>query len=65
MKNTLEPPARPKNRKVIQIASVLDSVGRYLILAVCNDGTIWSLVNLYRENGEEPRWERYPEPPQP
>jgi uncharacterized membrane protein len=44
-------------RKVIQIASQIDSVGKYFIVAVCDDGTLWQLDNLYREGGEEPRWE--------
>lgn len=53
----------PAKRKVIQIASVLDSVGKYLVLCVCDDGTVWQLANLYREGGREPEWEPFPVPP--
>jgi hypothetical protein len=52
-----------KPRKTIQVMSVLDSVGKYLVLAVCDDGTIWQLANLYREHGKEPYWEKFPTPP--
>jgi hypothetical protein len=54
----------PPKRKVIQICSQIDSVGKYLILAVCDDGTIWQLDNLYREGGNEPEWEPFPNVPQ-
>ncbi len=57
-----EASAEPPARKVIQISSVMDSVGKYLILAVCNDGTIWSLTNLYEG---DPKWKLYVQPPQP
>jgi hypothetical protein len=50
-------------RKTIQISSVMDSVGKYIVLALCHDGTIWQLANLYRENGKEPYWEPFPIPP--
>jgi hypothetical protein len=49
-------------RKVIQVSSSLDSVGRYFIIAVCADGTLWQLNDLYREKGE-PYWEPFPIPP--
>jgi len=49
-------------RKVIQIASVLDSVGKYFVLAVCNDGTIWQLDGLYEGDC---KWEKFVQPPQP
>jgi hypothetical protein len=51
-------------RKVIQISTVLDSVGKYFCLAVCDDGTMWQLANLYREGGKEPYWEEFPNVPQ-
>jgi len=49
-------------RKVIQITSSIDSVGKYFILAVCNDGTLWKLDGLYEG---EPTWGVFPSPPQP
>jgi len=49
-------------RKVIQITSNIDSVGKYLILAVCNDGTIWKLDGLYEG---DPIWQPFITPPQP
>lgn len=48
-------------RKVIQLSTVIDCVGKYLVLAVCNDGTIWKLDGLYEGN---PSWEPFPVPPQ-
>lgn len=51
-------------RKAVQIASVMDSVGKYLVLCVCDDGSIWQLANLYRDRGKEPEWEPFPVPPQ-
>lgn len=54
---------RSKRRKVIHVSSVLDSVGKYFILAVCNDGTLWQLTNLYREDGNELYWIEFPTPP--
>ena len=50
-------------RKVIQVTSSIDSAGRYFILAVCDDGTLWQLDNLYREHGQEPTWVPFPTPP--
>jgi hypothetical protein len=58
-----QPKKAGSKRKTISIASVMDSVGKYLILCVCDDGTIWQLANLYREGGEEPMWEPFPNPP--
>lgn len=49
-------------RKVIQIASQIDSVGKYLVLAVCNDGTLWKLDGLYEGKST---WEPFPNVPQP
>ncbi len=49
-----------KKRKVIQVMSSIDVVGKYLILAVCNDGTLWKLDGLYEG---EPKWESFPTPP--
>lgn len=54
----------PPARKAIQISSVMDSVGKYLILCLCDDGTIWQLSNLYCEDGGDPKWERFIQPPQ-
>lgn len=48
-------------RKVIQISSVIDSVGKYLVLAVCDDGTVWKLHGLYEG---DPFWEPFTAPPQ-
>lgn len=48
------------DRKVIQIMSVMDSVGKYLILAVCDDGTIWQMDGLYEGNIG---WSLIPSPP--
>jgi len=50
-------------RKVIQVVSSIDSVGKYFILAVCDNGSLWQLTNLYREHGNEPTWESFPVPP--
>lgn len=47
-------------RKVIQVVSSIDSVGKYFILAVCDDGTMWQLENLYEG---EVRWVPFPVPP--
>lgn len=52
--------AMNKKRKVIQVMSSIDVVGKYLILAVCNDGTLWKLDGLYEG---EPKWESFPTPP--
>jgi len=54
--------ANPKLRRVIQVSSQIDSVGKYFILAVCNDGTLWKLDGLYEG---DPSWEPFTEPPQP
>lgn len=51
------------DRKTIQVVAQIDSVGKHLILAVCNDGTVWQLYNLYREDGVGPYWTRFVEPP--
>jgi len=47
-------------RKVTQVVSNIDSVGKYFILAVCNDGTLWKLDGLYEGNV---KWEPFPTPP--
>lgn len=47
-------------RKVIQVCPTIDSVGKYLVLAVCDDGTLWQLWGLYEGN---PKWEPFPTPP--
>lgn len=33
----------------------------YLVLALCNDGTIWQLVGIERG---APKWEQIPNPPE-
>lgn len=48
-------------RKVIQLVTSINMVGNYLILAVCNDGTIWQLHGLYEG---KPKWELFVQPPQ-
>lgn len=52
----------PEERKVIQVSASTDSRGRYFILAVCDDGSLWKLSDLYQENGE-PNWKPFPAPP--
>lgn len=47
-------------RKVVQIATNIDSVGRYFILAVCDDGTLWQLNGLYEADAS---WKPFPTPP--
>ena len=51
-----------EGRKVIQVSASIDQRGRYFILAVCDDGSLWKLDDLYRENGE-PNWKSFPVPP--
>jgi hypothetical protein len=48
-------------RKVIQISTALDTVGKYFIIALCNDGTLWKLHGLYEG---DPKWEPFVAPPQ-
>jgi hypothetical protein len=45
--------------KVIHVSSSIDSVGKYLVLCVCDDGTIWKLHGLYEG---KPGWEAFPLP---
>lgn len=33
-------------RKTIQVTAVMEA-GRYLVLALCDDGTIWKMGGLY------------------
>lgn len=47
-------------RKVVQLSSVIDGRGKYLVLALCNDGTIWQLDGLYEGAAY---WEPFPVPP--
>jgi len=47
-------------RKVVQIVSSIDGTGRYFIVALCNDGTLWKLSGLYEG---KPEWETFPTPP--
>ena len=47
-------------RRVIQIYHNIDPQGRYLILALCNDGSLWKLHGLYEGT---PVWELFQLPP--
>jgi hypothetical protein len=47
-------------RKTIQIAMQIDPVGKYFVLALCDDGTIWQLEGLYEGH---PIWKSFPVPP--
>jgi hypothetical protein len=47
-------------RKTIQISMQIDSVGKYLVLALCDDGTIWQLDGLYEGKS---KWHLFPTPP--
>lgn len=53
---------KKRKLKVRQISSSIDNVGKYLVLAVCTDGSVWQLCNLYCEKGLEPYWEPFPQP---
>lgn len=59
-KNVPEYGPQVKGRKTIQLSTVIDSVGKYLVLAVCDDGSIWKLDGLYEGT---PKWERFATPP--
>jgi hypothetical protein len=47
-------------RKVKQIAINIDSVGKYLVIAVCDDGTLWQMSGLYEG---QISWHQIPAPP--
>lgn len=47
-------------RKVIQVAMQIDSVGKYFVLALCDDGTLWQLEGLYEGKA---KWTPFPVPP--
>jgi hypothetical protein len=48
-------------RKTIQISMQIgDTKGKYLILALCDDGTIWQVEGLYEGKIE---WIPFPVPP--
>jgi hypothetical protein len=47
-------------RKVISVISHFDHSGRYFILALCDDGTLWKMRGLYEGT---PQWESFPMPP--
>lgn len=49
-----------KRRKPIQILHHFDERGKYFILALCDDGTIWLLDGLYEGT---PKWEPFPAVP--
>jgi hypothetical protein len=51
-----------KKLKVIQMTSSIDSVGKYFIVAVCEDGSIWQMGKLYEGNIE---WTELPRPERP
>lgn len=50
----------PPMRVVVQLSSAFTADGRYFVLALCNDGTIWKLHGLYEG---DPKWESFPIPP--
>lgn len=47
-------------RKVIDVKVHFDQQGRYFVLALCDDGTLWKLHGLYEGS---PAWEPFPTPP--
>lgn len=49
------------SRKPIQVTAQFDDVGRYFVLAICDDGTVWKLIGLYEG---KPEWELFPGIPQ-
>jgi hypothetical protein len=58
-------PAQPfpkpeRGRRVIQVSSSIDSVGKYFILALCDDGSLWQLGGLYEGT---PHWSPFITPP--
>lgn len=52
--------ASSAKRQTVQITSHFDATGRYFVLALCNDGTLWKLSGLYEG---EPVWDSFPVPP--
>ncbi len=50
------------NKKVVQVAMTIDSVGKYFVLAVCSDGTLYQLEGLYEGKA---RWTPFPLPQEP
>jgi len=48
-------------RKVDQVSMQIDSVGKYFVLALCDDGTLWQLDGLYEG---KPEWKPFPVPPE-
>ncbi len=49
-----------EGRKPIQVSSHFDETGRYFVLALYNDGTLWRLSGLYEG---KPEWESFVAPP--
>jgi len=45
--------------KVKQVSISIDPVGKYFILAVAEDGTLWQLEDLYEG---KPTWRSFPSP---
>lgn len=60
LRDPITPPFLPRSPKVIQITSSIDPVGKYFIVALRDDGTLWKLHGLYEG---EPKWEPFPTPP--
>lgn len=54
-------PVIPEGRKTINVTA-LSLNGGYFVLATCDDGTMWQLLNLNREHGE-PKWRQFINPP--
>ena len=54
-------------RKVIQISATSDTDNGQEIIALCNDGTLWSGIWIYhgRENPQTVKWRRINDVPQP
>jgi hypothetical protein len=54
---TNEAPEKPK-RKVVQVSRTVDGRGYFILTAVCDDGTLWTM------NSHKWTWERIPPIPQ-
>jgi hypothetical protein len=52
-------PKSTKKTKIVHITSVMDSVGKYLVLALDSDGHLWQLSGLYEGS---PHWKHFPVP---
>jgi hypothetical protein len=47
-------------RKVVQISMAMNEYGKYFVLALCDDGTLWQLEGLHEGI---PSWKSFPVPP--